>query len=668
MSNINHYNFLQYNEKSKQDKNIKTNNKNINNAVVKINPANLNNYQQIIKNDQMNQKLHEFEAPTRNNNHQNNNGNIKTNFFSNFNQNYINNCINNFTGANINNQVNKMKNTILKIKSDDQKENVYKINLRQDHSADRVIEPQRQIITADMITKKRNDLNRSVNLKTTRPQQLYSATNRNTILLNNNFNQYNRNLNDNKTKEKDNNRINNKLKNCGNPTNFMTINNKNTNNIFTPIHAQINLNYNSNNNHVNQNNNTIENKNIKISTENRVFSPLLDKYGMGNNQSFKRDGNPLNGNQKQILENNHINNNVNVSVSNNIFKNNLSHIKQVIQSNNCTSNTTTPNNKDKSQFSYREKDKKELNDNKNINFNIFDPKITFINGKNAFNLNDNTNLETKKCDDVINLFNSSAKSVKEYSYTENRNSSFRNTMEDYCKIIDRYMNDNSKGLFCLYDGHGGSEPVKYVSNRMPDIFSKCLMETKNNIEKSLISTFQKVDDELKVLSDCENIGTTACLVYIFKDADIITGGRKTIYCANVGDTRCILLQNSTFKRMSYDHKCTDETEVSRIRKVGGVVFNGRVFGQLALSRALGDHAMKKYGVICTPYINRHIVSEKDRFIVVCSDGVWDVLSDEEVFNLSQKVKRADELSLLIVNNAVDKGSRDNISCIVVRLN
>lgn len=85
MSHINQYNYLSYNEKNIKEKTIKPSNKNPNSAVVRINPANLNNYQQIIKNEQINQKInHEIESTMRVNNHQNNNSH-KNNLLANFN-------------------------------------------------------------------------------------------------------------------------------------------------------------------------------------------------------------------------------------------------------------------------------------------------------------------------------------------------------------------------------------------------------------------------------------------------------------------------------------------------------------------------------------------------------------------------------------------------------
>jgi protein phosphatase PTC1 len=259
-------------------------------------------------------------------------------------------------------------------------------------------------------------------------------------------------------------------------------------------------------------------------------------------------------------------------------------------------------------------------------------------------------------------------SVKEYYYKEDHNKCYRNTMEDFSKIVDNFMNNKTKGLFTLYDGHGGCDPVKYVKERMPEIISKFIEknETENNsIENALINSFHKIDEELKFY-DSENSGLTATVLLI--TPDYMNKGARTIFTANVGDSKCILITSNEVKQLSYDHKCSDNSEVERIRETGGVVFSGRVFGQLVLTRALGDHAMKKYGVISTPYISKYVIEDNYKYVIIASDGLWDVILEDEVFKLSQEIKKTEEFAKTLVENALLKGSKDNISCIVIKIN
>jgi len=249
-------------------------------------------------------------------------------------------------------------------------------------------------------------------------------------------------------------------------------------------------------------------------------------------------------------------------------------------------------------------------------------------------------------------------SVREYALREEMNPKYKNNMEDHVKIIDKFIDNPKMGLFSLYDGHGGEDPVKYVKDRLPEILAKFIKNSNDSIDNCLVSAFEKVDNELKFY-DSENTGTTATLA-------VIHG--KNLFLANVGDSRCVLISGGAFevKRLSYDHKCSDALEIERIKNAGGLIFNNRVFGQLALTRALGDHAIKKYGVIATPYTARMEVKLGD-WVVIASDGVWDVTSDEDIKAFVSKGDKCVEIVDSIVHHSLLKGSRDNISCVVIKI-
>jgi serine/threonine protein phosphatase PrpC len=249
-------------------------------------------------------------------------------------------------------------------------------------------------------------------------------------------------------------------------------------------------------------------------------------------------------------------------------------------------------------------------------------------------------------------------SVKEYSYCEEKNGKFRDTMEDFAKIIDKYMNDPNKGFFSLYDGHGGSEVVVSVKERMPEILATALGI--HPVEEALISTFKKVDEEIKGMN-AENVGCTACIGLVINE-----GGKKYFYCANVGDSKCLLVCDKTSSFITEEHRCSNTDEVERVRKAGGIVFNGRVFGQLMLTRAIGDYAMKDYGVINTPFISKHVIDNKVKYAIIASDGIWDVMNEDAIMSIVNKYTNTDDINKSIVKDAIAKGSRDNISCIIIK--
>jgi protein phosphatase PTC1 len=316
--------------------------------------------------------------------------------------------------------------------------------------------------------------------------------------------------------------------------------------------------------------------------------------------------------------------------------------------------------------------------NNNNNLNAYNNQ-----GNNFKNYSDSgssnkysTNSNSK--DDNYNNFEKNASSVKEYSYKEDPNTRFRGAMEDYAKIVDKFTNNPDVGLFAVYDGHGGGEVAKYLKNRIPDALAKTLSPLKNkyesdnltyDIENSLNKVFLKVDEEVKLMPESEYMGSTAVVVLICKEKDNISplSSRKVIYCANVGDSRCVIISNSGVKRLSYDHKASDPSEIDRVNNTGGMIFNGRVFGQLIITRAFGDSSLKRYGVSAAPYISKNSISDRDKYLVLASDGVWDVIEDDELLWLSQSVNNSDELTKLIIKTSLVRGTQDNLSCIVLKL-
>jgi len=252
-------------------------------------------------------------------------------------------------------------------------------------------------------------------------------------------------------------------------------------------------------------------------------------------------------------------------------------------------------------------------------------------------------------------------SVVEYAYKEESNLNYREYMEDKAKSIDGFNNNNNIGIFCIFDGHGGKEVSTYLQKNIINYLKEFIIE-ENDIENNLINLFKIIDEKFN--NNFYNIiGSTACIVYITKE-----NSKKCFYCANIGDTRCVLIKKNEAKRISYDDRATDINESNRIKNNGGIIFGGRVYGQLMLTRAFGDSGLKQYGVICLPHICKVDIDIEDKYIIIASDGVWDVLSENEVYNFSLIAKNSKELCDIIVKNSIDKGSMDNISCFVIKIN
>jgi serine/threonine protein phosphatase PrpC len=123
----------------------------------------------------------------------------------------------------------------------------------------------------------------------------------------------------------------------------------------------------------------------------------------------------------------------------------------------------------------------------------------------------------------------------------------------------------------------------------------------------------------------ESKGCTANVVLI-KDDKII--------CANAGDSRCVLSKKGVAFDMSKDHKPDDETEKTRIMKAGSKVEEGRVDGNLNLSRSLGDLKYKRkkhlkpheHPITAFPDVKVHKFGPECDFLVMACDGIWETKS------------------------------------------
>ena len=257
---------------------------------------------------------------------------------------------------------------------------------------------------------------------------------------------------------------------------------------------------------------------------------------------------------------------------------------------------------------------------------------------------------------------SSGSAVRSFAVRQETNHRFRPYMEDGFKAIDPYLGDPNQALFAIFDGHGGAQAMEYCRNRMHEELKKALNEYPDDVETALRRCFGKVDDQLR-LTGAQTTGTTATVCLIRKER-----GQRLLYVANVGDSRAVLVSASSVTRLSVDHKVSDPSEMERIRSVlhrkqGGFVVMERVGGQLAITRALGDHQLKTSGVSSEPFTSRTALTANEQFLVVASDGLWDVVADQELGSLRNKPSR--EVAESLLSRAIEGGSRDNICVMAV---
>lgn len=239
----------------------------------------------------------------------------------------------------------------------------------------------------------------------------------------------------------------------------------------------------------------------------------------------------------------------------------------------------------------------------------------------------------------------------------------REEMEDASAIWD--MDD--EGLFAaeVYDGHSGRAAALAAAEMMtPHLIA--LMKSKKEEGKEQPCPCCEVVREAYLSIDAAIVargledGAAAATLHIKGDRFVV---------ANTGDTRAIIGKGEGWLQLTLDHKPDVPEERMRIEGLGGAVIVWgvpRVQGILAMSRALGDPSLKPF-VTSEPRVSEGLLGRENDVAVIACDGVWDVLKPGQVIELARKERDPQKAAEAIVARALEEGSADNITAVVLDL-
>lgn len=235
-------------------------------------------------------------------------------------------------------------------------------------------------------------------------------------------------------------------------------------------------------------------------------------------------------------------------------------------------------------------------------------------------------------------------------------------------------------FFAVYDGHGGKTVSTEIAHRMlPAVLETAVFREGDKSPKclgdALFAGFIDMDNDLKssnprLTNGSDHSGSTAIALLLTPEHHIF---------ANCGDSRAVLARNDEVAFATKDHKPTNPEETARVRHAGGFVEMGRVCGNLAVSRALGDFQYKdspalppeQQKITAAPDISQFPRNPEDQFVVLACDGVWDVMSNQQVVKFVSdhlKAGKAPELICeLLLDHCLAKNSKDNMSVIIIAL-
>uniref|UniRef100_A0ACD5TZV1 Uncharacterized protein n=2 Tax=Avena sativa TaxID=4498 RepID=A0ACD5TZV1_AVESA len=242
-------------------------------------------------------------------------------------------------------------------------------------------------------------------------------------------------------------------------------------------------------------------------------------------------------------------------------------------------------------------------------------------------------------------------------------SSFRGkraSMEDFFDIKSSKIDDKQINLFGIFDGHGGSRAAEYLKEHLFENLVKH-PEFMSDTKLAISETYKKTDSEFldSEINTHRDDGSTASTA-------VLVGNH--LYVANVGDSRAVISKSGKAIALSDDHKPNRSDERKRIESAGGIVMwagTWRVGGVLAMSRAFGNRLLKQF-VVAEPEIQEQEVDDELEFLILASDGLWDVVPNEDAVSLVKMEEEPEAAARKLTETAFARGSGDNITCVVVK--
>eukprot|EP00933_Yihiella_yeosuensis_P039886 TRINITY_DN34074_c0_g1_i1.p1 TRINITY_DN34074_c0_g1~~TRINITY_DN34074_c0_g1_i1.p1 ORF type:complete len:662 (+),score=150.79 TRINITY_DN34074_c0_g1_i1:231-2216(+) len=269
------------------------------------------------------------------------------------------------------------------------------------------------------------------------------------------------------------------------------------------------------------------------------------------------------------------------------------------------------------------------------------------------------------------------------------------------ELKDRFTSDEPMDelgvYFGVFDGHGGAQvseiAAKQLHKSILAFFRAKQVQPASRDEKikaSVKEAFAQTDKEILGLSErkkFDSSGSTACVALLHGNPKLGTALRLVL--AHVGDSRAILCRAGQAVQVTEDHKPDRLDEKKRIERLGGLVLNvrgawriaapanprgsskssRREYQGLSMTRSLGDASFKAPTPLSAnePEVKVLPITDKDLFLVLCTDGITQVLSNQEVVDCAGKHwDDPEEAAKKVVRTAFQKGSDENLTAMVIQ--
>lgn len=232
-------------------------------------------------------------------------------------------------------------------------------------------------------------------------------------------------------------------------------------------------------------------------------------------------------------------------------------------------------------------------------------------------------------------------------------------------------------FYGVFDGHGGSQASRYIKENATRLFFEedaVFRESHSTVNAFLLREVERshrrayrladlaMEDESVVSGSC---GTTALTALVI--------GRH-LMVANAGDCRAVLCRRGRAVDLSFDHKSTLDAERRRVEELGGYFEGEYIYGELAVTRALGDWSVKRLSsslspLISDPEIKQMVLTEEDEFLIMGCDGVWDVMTSQYAVTFARQGLRRHgdprRCAMELGREAFRLDTSDNVTVVVI---
>ena len=269
----------------------------------------------------------------------------------------------------------------------------------------------------------------------------------------------------------------------------------------------------------------------------------------------------------------------------------------------------------------------------------------------------------------------------------------RREMEDAVSVREAFAAGGAGrcDFYGVFDGHSCSHVAEACRDRMHELLAEELADEDGPAARrepaawtaAMERCFARMDAEVASAGGraaascrcdahkCDHVGSTAVVAVVEE---------RRVVVAHCGDSRAVLCRGGDGAgaapvALSSDHKPDRPDEQARIEAAGGrVIFweGARVLGVLAMSRAIGDGYLKPY-VCSVPEVTVADLADGDECLILASDGLWDVVSNEAACEVARacfrrgREKWCAEAAALLTKLALARRSADNVSVVVVDL-